>query len=189
MGRSITWGLIAAAVLACTGLLLAEPEALVPTRNETFSMLETGNYAKLEEITGRLRQVRLGFYNGWPPLRVLYGNLSFSTTDTAVWDKYIGLLKKWAVAYPESPTPRIALANLYSDYAWEARGTGYADSVTPEGQQRFMERLKLAQAKLDEAKALSTGDAEAYYLQLVLDKALGQPQGQDGGRLCEGTGP
>jgi hypothetical protein len=174
--RAFVWGLVAAALLCLAAQSRAA--AIAPSRDETFAMLESENYAKLEEITGNLRQARLGFYNGWPPIHVFYGNLSFSTTDASVWNKYIALLGKWAAAYPESPTPRIALANLYRDYAWEARGSGYADSVTTEGWKLFGERIEMAQGILNGAKAMKTEDAEAYYLQLILDKAMGHSRAE-----------
>jgi hypothetical protein len=49
-------------------------------------------------------------------------------------------------ALPESAVVRNFEAGFYIDWAWEARGTGYADSVNEEGWKLYGERLNLAQA-------------------------------------------
>ena len=154
----------------------ADPPPHAPGRDETFSLLDERKFASLEKITTGLRDARTGFYNGWPLIHVFYEKLSFSTPDDKVWSRYIGLLEDWQAAYPDSPTPRIALANLYRDYAWQARGSGYADTVTADGWKLFDERLKKAQALLDEARALKTQDAEACYSQVIVAKGLGLPR-------------
>lgn len=51
----------------------------------------------------------------------------------AEWSAYFATFKDWISAYPESPTPRIALAEGYVSYAWAARGNGYADTVSEGG--------------------------------------------------------
>jgi hypothetical protein len=161
-------------VIPCRG----DETPRVPERGATFSLLETEQFASLEKLTTGLRVARIGFYNGWPLIDRFYSNLSFATPDDKVWARYIDLLLKWEDAFPESPTPRIALANLYKDYAWQARGDGYSDTVTREGRRLFDERLKKSVAILGEAKALKVQDAELYCTFIIVAKGLGLPRAQ-----------
>jgi hypothetical protein len=47
--------------------------------------------------------------------------------------------------------PYLLKGKFYVDYAWEARGGGYADKVTREGWRLFNKRMKVAEAALDKA--------------------------------------
>jgi hypothetical protein len=55
----------------------------------------------------------------------------------------------------EAITPRVALARAYIRYAWQARGNGYADSVTADGWKLFTERIALAKKVLDDSAKMS----------------------------------
>src|SRR5262249_15086216 len=71
----------------------------------------------------------------------------------ADWDSQFGSINKWIAAYPESAAARIALAEAYVNYAWEARGNGYAKTVSNSGWSKYEERIQLAEsALLDAAK-------------------------------------
>lgn len=171
-------------VLAALGAILASSPGraaeavLIPTRDEAFELIDAEEWGRLERMTTALRDARIGFYNGWPPMSRFYGELAFDTPDDAVWKRYIRLYSDWAGAFPESPTPRVALAKLYVAYAWQARGSGWANSVTPEGWRLFNERLTKAQGILAEAKALKVQDAEAYLTSIIVARGLGLPREQ-----------
>jgi len=62
----------------------------------------------------------------------------------ATWQHHVKALANWLKASPHSTAAHIALAEGYSDYAWNARGTGYADTVTDRGWKEFYERLARA---------------------------------------------
>ncbi len=62
---------------------------------------------------------------------------------------------------------------FYSDWAWEARGSGFSDSVTEEGAKLFNERLLVAQPCLEQAWAL---DRSNEYICKQLVKASGAQQ-------------
>jgi hypothetical protein len=73
---------------------------------------------------------------------------------------------------PNSITARVAYADYFTKYAWHARGSGFADTVTPEGLRLFAERLTSARQILDDAKSLPDKDPFFYYIELRV--ALGQ---------------
>jgi len=82
------------------------------------------------------------------------------------WEARFASLNRWIAAKPNSVTPRIALSSAYVDYAWKARGSGYANEVTPEGWKLFGERLQRARELLDQTTGLKTKDPQ-YYLLMV----------------------
>jgi hypothetical protein len=63
--------------------------------------------------------------------------------------------------------------DFFINYAWEARGNGYADTVTEEGWRQFRERLTEARAALERAWALKPGDLRAAVLMLRVEKGIG----------------
>ena len=64
-------------------------------------------------------------------------------------------------AMPGKPEPLVFKGRFYADYAWDARGNGYADTVTEEGWKGFHERLAVAAEALSKAYALDPGSPAA----------------------------
>jgi len=90
----------------------------------------------------------------------------------AEWTAYFATLKDWIAAYPESPTPRIALGEGYISYAWAARGHGYADSVSEGGWNLFNERVSKAQEML--IKAAQLKEKDPFWFEAMQTVALAQ---------------
>jgi hypothetical protein len=68
----------------------------------------------------------------------------------------------YAAARPtEDAGPHVFKGQRYTKYAWEARGAGYANAVTPEGWKLFGERLATARQELTKAWELDPLDARA----------------------------
>ncbi|HSS97739.1 MAG TPA: hypothetical protein VLK33_11950, partial [Terriglobales bacterium] len=82
------------------------------------------------------------------------------------WTAHFDRLKKWQEAYPESITPRVALANAYIEYGLDARGTGYANTVSRENIRLYKERTALAKAELERSEALNKKCPEWYSAKL-----------------------
>jgi hypothetical protein len=64
----------------------------------------------------------------------------------------------------------------YTKYAWEARGNGWANTVTQEGWKVMAERLVVAQESLEKAWSLDNSNAEAASSMITVE--LGQGQGR-----------
>jgi hypothetical protein len=58
-------------------------------------------------------------------------------------------------------------------YAWEARGIGFADTVTEERWKKFHERIAQAREALDEAWQIMPGDTRTATLMLTVEKGIG----------------
>ena len=78
------------------------------------------------------------------------------------WTNLLQRLQRWAKARPESITARVALALAYLDYAHDARGTGYARTVSESGWKLFEERTAEAKRILKEASTLASKCPEWY---------------------------
>jgi hypothetical protein len=66
----------------------------------------------------------------------------------------------------------LAHGQFYKEYAWYARGSGYADTVTKEGWKLFAGRLAVAETALEKAWQLDKTDSRAPTLMLLV--AMGQ---------------
>lgn len=79
------------------------------------------------------------------------------------WKTHMALLQRWMSAKPESITAHIALAESYVNYGADARGHGFADTVSESGWKLLAERTAKAKQILDEASALPAKDPEWYF--------------------------
>ncbi len=70
------------------------------------------------------------------------------------WTAYFASLNKWISEYPESPTPQVALAMGYINYAWKARGHGYSDTVDDASWDLLAVRVAKAKSALIQASRL-----------------------------------
>ena len=83
------------------------------------------------------------------------------------------LLSNWS---EESLVQRLR-GEFYIKYAWNARGSGFADTVTEQGARFFEERLAIAEAALERAWKLDPTDESIANDMLIVEK--GQGKGRD----------
>jgi hypothetical protein len=116
--------------------------------------LENGEYAKLDALAGSLRQSKAAFDNGRWKLAEFYSQLSSVAKDSPESDylKRLKHLQKWSIQKPPSLTADIALSIAYREYAWRARGSGFANTVSPEGWRLFQDRINTAKGVLTSCK-------------------------------------
>ena len=72
----------------------------------------------------------------------------------------------------DDPGPHVFKGSRYVHYAWEARGGGYADTVTGEGWKLFNDRLSEADRELTRAWELDPTHPRAPTTMLVVEKGL-----------------
>jgi len=91
-------------------------------------------------------------------------------------DLYLALdplvFKNW----PSDPSLLLLKGQFYTDYAWKARGTGFANSVSNQGWQLFAQRLEIAEAALTEAWKLNPKDPRIAREMITVE--LGQGHGR-----------
>src|SRR5262249_10967875 len=116
------------------------------------------DYEKLEKLAAELRSSKARFPGGAWKLHKLYQGIdrpvSVGKVSEQEWILHLPKLQKWVAQYPKSITARVALASAFTEYAWSARGDGFASTVSEDGRRLFGERLMVAEKILTEAKAL-----------------------------------
>ena len=170
-----TSGLFTATARASSGGVIAQeaaPESSEVQDNsarvlhaQVLSLLQTGQYAEIDSLAQQLRSQRTRFRGGAWQLNVLYGavdNPGSMTATDADWEARITKLKDWIASDKSSPTPQIALARAYLTFAWKARGSGFANTVTPQGWALFRQRVQDARATLEAASTVSIDCPEWY---------------------------
>ena len=79
-------------------------------------------------------------------------------------------------AVPNGAGPLIYKGDFYIQYAWEARGSGFANTVTDAGAKLFVERLAVAREALEAAYKLDPDDSRAATDMLIIVKSQSLPR-------------
>jgi hypothetical protein len=159
---------------------LSDAEAAGLNRDLSTDIHATGDYGsviarflkqeKFEQLDCLADQVRSGkerFSGGTWKIHILYEGLErpveppmHATSED--WNMLGQRLQRWQLARPKSITARVALAWVDINYAWEARGDGFAKTVSENGWKTFGERITEAKRILDDASTLPTKCPEWY---------------------------
>jgi hypothetical protein len=123
-------------------------------------------FEELDRIAHEARATKARFPGGYWKIELLYHPLASPAAgmnaSDAEWQQYLGRLQRWMQQRPNSITARVALAWLYDNYAWKARGGDYADSVSDDGWRLLAERAGMARKILEDAQALPEKCPEWY---------------------------
>ncbi len=175
-------GLIVVIVCFCSLVTMGAPPALEdgPAAHgqlaEAASILfKKNDWASIETQAQELRETRARFLDGEWKLHSFYQGLSPAYWGHNEHDWQASLTTKhqaWLAAFPQSITERVAHGEALTDYAWQARGAGFANTVTKEAFQLFEERLAEARKVLEQAEALPTNCPEWSSAMLMI--GLGQ---------------
>jgi hypothetical protein len=143
-------------------------------RYKTRGFYNTSNFKALEDSMAEIRsnsEPRFG--NGAWKLQVFYESLECDKKEKeSMWQLHDRIHKEWIKAYPQSITARVAYADYLISYAWFARGSGWSNTVTPEGWRLMGERLAAAHQVLLSAKSLTPQCPMWWRLEMRI--ALGQ---------------
>lgn len=164
-------------------LLAAGPPLLaqstnVPPAKELRALFTGENFDELEKLLARVSKQKQALEGSPPDRWYIYGLLDTPGTRApeSAWTNYSAKMERWSQAFPKSVFPRVVRAKLLTSYAWEARGSGYADTVTQEGWRLFEERLRQAHDILVEAEKLGGSDPELYSAWMTVALGLGWPK-------------
>lgn len=139
----------------------------------TRQLFNNRQFAALEKLANDLRTTKALFGNGSWKLSQFYGALECRKEEPeSMWQLHSKIYGEWKTAFPQSITARVAHALYFKSYAWKARGSGFANTVTEEGWRLFRQRLALAQQVLISAKALPQKCPAWYGASLVVAAAL-----------------
>jgi hypothetical protein len=130
-------------------------------------LLTDEDFASLDCLADSSRLTKARFAGGMWKLHALYMGLArpqgHATEED--WAAHLGRLNRWAAKSPNSTAARVALAQAYEQYAWDARGGETSDTVSDSGWRLFGERLQKAQDALNDAAALPVRDPDWFSVQ------------------------
>ncbi|HEV2884568.1 MAG TPA: DUF4034 domain-containing protein [Pyrinomonadaceae bacterium] len=136
--------------------------------------LNQEKFDEIDAIADDVRSKQTRFAGGAWKLHKLYWGLREPTdarkAPDAVWQMHIKHLQNWVEKKPESITARVGLADAYLEFAWHARGYGFANTVTDEGWKLMHERVALAEEVLAEAKKLKAKCPQWYLMMQIVAK-------------------
>lgn len=116
--------------------------ARVELERSNLDLVTKADFDTLEQLADNMRRKRLRFTDGGLQLSAFYSQSRKKTDEE--WLQVIASLEAWNRRYPMSITARTALAWGWYEYAWFARGGGYANSVKEESWKLFGDRLARA---------------------------------------------
>jgi len=96
--------------------------------------------------------------------------------DNGGWDADYQIIKHWRQKYPQSAGAAIAESLYWSRYAWNARGSGFADSVSEAGWKLFKDRIEKAGRILVESESYASNNPEWFAQFLMVAKAVSWPK-------------
>lgn len=140
---------------------------------DPFVMLKKRRYNELERYLAALLKTKRIDENGYNVLYTVCEQLVKPKDTEYISEQVLRLLEAWRSQKPNSHFVNLCLGRFYKDYAWEARGKGFADTVTEEGARLFEERLKKASVYLEKAYALDNSDPFAPIALIVVARGLG----------------
>ena len=149
-------------------------------RATVTQLLLRQQFETLETQARELRAQRPRFSAGFQRLYDFYEALTPAAAEASpqTVEQRLRLLQQWRAQWPTSGTPAIGLARVHRTLAWQARGGGFASTVTPEGWQGFREHSRQALALLEDAHLHSAADPTLYDLLLRTRKDLGRPRAE-----------
>lgn len=92
----------------------------------------------------------------------------------------------YARAHPKSRHAGLFQALVIEQVAWKARGTGYADSVSPQGWELFRARMAEARRVLDSGRGAMASNPAWYENRIRVARESGEPQPQSDALLERG---
>ncbi|MFA6289035.1 MAG: DUF4034 domain-containing protein [Opitutaceae bacterium] len=148
-------------------------EEIYAFRVEIRQAYNNRRFDELETKAAELRTSKALFENGTWKISKFYSALACSDDEPeSMWQLHDRIHQDWITAKPGSITARVAYADFLARYAWQARGSDYANTVKKEGWRLFEERLEAARTVLAQARALPEKDPMWWRVSLTV--ALGQ---------------
>ncbi len=143
----------------------ANVRALDEYRDAIAELLKQEKFGELDCLADAARAGKTRFPGGTWKLHYIYLGLGEPRPGHATeedWQQHMDLMQRWGQSNPHSVTQPIALAESYIQYAWSARGNGFADSVSASGRRLSSERIAKAKAILDAGADLANKCPEWY---------------------------
>jgi len=138
-------------------------------RLEVRKAYNNRGFDQLEQMAADLRKKKEVFDNGsWKIVQFYHAFECLDEEPESMWKLHDEIHRAWIEAKPASITANVSYADFLMDYAWYARGSGFADTVTKEGWRLFAQRLEAANAVLKKGRSLAEKDPYWALVSLVV---------------------
>jgi len=122
-------------------------------KGQAWALLNARDYDGLDALAAKYRASKEHYPDGLWKLDYVYAGLQLSGAEVApAWESRKKEIQDWIKAKPESVTSQVAMAQFLTDYAWLARGNGWASAVKDSDAETFAKRLQQAVEVLVAAK-------------------------------------
>jgi hypothetical protein len=118
-------------------------------RSATRTAYNNRRFDELELNASQARAAKARFGDGSWKIWHFYDALAcVSTEPESMWQLHDTIHRDWITAKPTSITARVAQAGFLTEYAWHARGSGAAQTVSAASWKLFNERLESSRQAL-----------------------------------------
>jgi WD40 repeat protein len=132
--------------------------------------LSTEDFATLENLAAEAREEAQPSPGGHWKIAMFHDTIAYiSDKQPAAVERRVEACRRWFAAKPESIAARTALVRTQLQFAWEARGRGFVNTVTEEGAKSFAERLEPIRKWVGEADWAKVDDP--YYFAGAIEYA------------------
>lgn len=174
-------------IALCTAVILPgavavaqSPRPLERAAGEYEELLFQRSYRNLESASLEAHSASSVIGDGQPRLAAIYmgtaGCVCGDSRTEGRWNLRGERLREWLKSYPNSVTPKVALAWLPLKLGWTVRGTGYANTVSPEAWKQFNKYLAEARDALNGLDADAKNDPGWFEAMLEVANAQGWPR-------------
>lgn len=121
-------------------------------------LLMERKFDKLEQIFSKALVDRKVNENGILAVNAMFDEVAYDSDNyDSSFQRFIDAHTDWIAKRPESYVANACAGMFYLEYAWNARGKGYANTISKEGRKKFHERLRLAARYLTKAYTIDPG--------------------------------
>jgi len=152
--------------------LRAEDSTNKDVREKLRQLFAAKSFTALDTYVEQLRAKKETDSTGNLPEQIVYDTLDLESGESdSTWGQAIADAKAWVKENPKSAAAKILLGDLLVSYAWKARGSGYADTISVDGQRLFEDRLRQS---LDALVSVPLEERPAAWYPVAQRAALGQ---------------
>lgn len=159
------------------------PEAYKEVVTEYFWHNETS----LDGIANAWINPECVWDDGRPMLTALDAGYEAAYEGQPDWSVSLSRVNELKKKFPDKAFVALAEADYWKSYAWNARGGGFASSVTPDGWKLFKGRLEKAETVLNDARSFASQMPGWYNEMIIVQSALGRPAEERGQVFLEGA--
>jgi hypothetical protein len=152
-------------------------EESTPQQSKSAQLIQADlvaeRFDELDQMADRFRSSKGRMPGGGWKLQVFYQALDQREPNDAATVEHLTHIEHWMAAKPDSITARVAAAQSLHQWAWLARGSGLADTVTPEMAKLFFARIERDEEVLKAAEKMQPMCPQWYSEMMTVGLAEG----------------